>query len=144
MFHVVSSIDIKLSERIKFNEENTCWEWIGTLYNNGYGRISINNKSSYVHRLTYELYIGKIPTGKELDHLCRNRRCCNPEHLEAVTHRENIRRGKTGKHNSEKTHCKRGHPYTKENTHIKPNGWRQCKLCTLIRYSNLVIKTLFK
>jgi hypothetical protein len=75
------------------------------------------------------LMVGQIPDGLTLDHLCRNRRCVNPAHLEAIPHSENIRRGKSPSAlNRLKTHCKRGHAYTQENTHIH-NGERHCRTC---------------
>ena len=76
----------------------------------------------------------RIPDGKELDHLCRNRKCVNPKHLESVTHRENILRGETiMAENARKTHCWRGHPLSGKNLKLKPNGHRQCRACAAMR-----------
>ena len=107
-----------------------CWEWDGALAH-GYGRTKIGGKVMLVHRVVYEEIIGTIPSGLEIDHLCRNTKCYNPEHLEAVTHAENLRRG-IG-HGNE-THCPKGHPYSGDNLiigkHGKGNGHhRQCKIC---------------
>jgi hypothetical protein len=78
--------------------ESGCWLWIGALDKEGYGVFGINGKQKRAHRVSYEAHIGKIPDGLCLDHKCRVRCCVNPSHLEAVTNKENIRRGDTGKH----------------------------------------------
>jgi hypothetical protein len=84
------------------------------------------------HRFAYELLVGPIPEGLELDHLCRNHACVNPAHLEPVIHVENIRRGDTdaqGRCNRDKTHCPAGHPLDEANTYHNPHGWRACRTC---------------
>lgn len=107
-----------------------CWLWTGALHERGYGRFGIGSRSSQeyfkAHRYAYELIVGAIPSGLQLDHLCRVRRCVNPSHLEPVTQTENIRRGLCGEL---KTHCKRGHEFTPENTYLRPNGARVCRTC---------------
>lgn len=116
-----------------------CWEWTRGKCSSGYGSIRVKDKKHRVHRLFYETCFGPVPKGLQLDHLCRNRWCCNPDHMEAVTQQENIRRGLTGKlnnHNARKTRCPRGHEYTEENTYIqRVTGGRQCLICkhSLIR-----------
>ena len=67
-----------------------CWLWTGATNNNGYGQIRVDGQARYVHRLAYETFVGPIPEGFQIDHVCRNRRCVHPAHLEAVTQRENL------------------------------------------------------
>jgi len=102
----------------------------------GYGRFWLKGRWIGAHRASYLLFVGPIPPAKQLDHLCRNRRCVNPLHLEIVTQQENIARGLTGKlnhRNAKKTHCKRGHEFTEENTYPTPGGGRKCRECELTR-----------
>lgn len=86
----MSSIDRFWS---KVNKTDSCWIWTATLYDSGYGRFRYNNKWNKAHRIAYNFLVGEIPEGLELDHLCRVRCCVNPDHLEPVTHRENMVRG---------------------------------------------------
>jgi len=82
------------------------------------------------HRAVYQLLVGPIPLGLQIDHLCRNRVCVNPAHLEAVTQRENIRRSDPGKHHRNKTHCPHRHPYSGRNLIVrKRTGARRCREC---------------
>jgi len=106
---------------------NGCWNWTGPRGGRGhYGSITLpGRRSAYAHRWAYEHYVGPIPDGLEIDHLCRNTLCVNPDHLEAVTHKVNMQR--TPK--ALKTHCDNGHRYSAENTYIKPNGCRDCREC---------------
>ena len=111
-----------------------CWEWLGYRQPNGYGRFWNGERAVPAHRYIYEVMIGTIPDGYEPDHLCRNRGCVNPYHLELVTRQENTKRGLLPeimrKHQSSKTHCPQGHPYDEANTYYrKDKNGRECKTC---------------
>lgn len=115
------------------NPETGCWEWQARINRTGYGRFKVGRREYAAHRIAYELLVDRIPEGLDIDHLCRVRHCVNPEHLEPVTRRENIRRGLTGhnsnNHNARKTHCKRGHPFDTANTAKLSGGRRGCLAC---------------
>ena len=111
----------RVEERIERIPFSGCWIWMGGLKTNGYGVSG----DRIAHRASYEAFKGQIPPGLEIDHLCRVRCCVNPEHLEAVTHQQNIQRGEQ----AQRTHCPKGHPYTTENTY-RYNGKRVCRECT--------------
>lgn len=110
---------------------DSCWNWTGDITDSGYGRIHISNGQYYAHRIAYVISTGQTPTkGMVTDHLCRNRRCVNPEHLELVSITENVMRGQAlSALNAKKTHCMRGHPLSGDNLYIAPKGYRSCKLC---------------
>lgn len=108
-------------------EENGCWVWTGHVTPNGYGQVGMGRRLALVHRLMLELWEGApLPEGCDVDHTCRNRACANPVHLEAVSRKENIRRGLNG---VLKTHCKHGHPWVEENIIVRKNGERECRPC---------------
>lgn len=110
--------------------ETPCWSYKGTPNRCGYSRAKIGGKEVLVHRLAYEHYVGLIPEGLEIDHLCRNRWCCNPAHLEPVSGKENKLRGETlNAGNARKTHCPRGHPYSGSNLRIKVGKKKTCRVC---------------
>lgn len=106
-----------------------CWEWQGARTGVGYGALNVGGKAKSAHRLAYEWFVGPIPEGLLIDHLCRVRHCVRPDHLEAVTFDENVRRGLAGVLRTPATHCKRGHEFTPENTLINRRGFRSCKTC---------------
>lgn len=113
---------------LRFEVTDTgCWDWIGSLKKaKGYGVATWRGKSGPAHRVAWEEFVGPIPSGLDLDHLCRNRACINPDHLEPVTRLVNNRR-KTpearlaaGRVQRAKTHCPQGHPYDEANTATYP------------------------
>lgn len=107
-----------------------CWEWTGARYLKGYGYFLIQGKQQRAHRFSYELHAGPIPGGLVIDHLCRNKRCVNPAHLEVVTNKENVLRGTSfAAQNSQKTHCPKGHPYSGDNLMLPARGGRLCRTC---------------
>jgi hypothetical protein len=116
----------------KFTVGDDCWEWTAGRDKNGYGQFrSDDGVTTKAHRLLWELLVGSIPEGLELDHLCRNPSCVNPAHLEPVTHAENVARGQAGAHHARKTHCPRGHEYSETNTYVRPDrlNRRECIIC---------------
>lgn len=110
-------------------ELGPCWVWTAYTEPRGYGRFGIGRKVVRAYRYSYQVYRGPIPEGLEPDHLCQNKPCVNPWHLELVTHKENLRRGPLSTNqNVNKTHCKRGHEFTEKNTRIY-QGKRNCRSC---------------
>lgn len=111
-------------------DEDECWTWEASKNCGGYGHFTAGGRHFSAHRFAYELLVGPIPEGLDLDHLCRVRNCVNPAHLEPVTRRENLLRGKTIQaRNAAKTHCPQGHPYWGDNLYIDARGCRSCWTC---------------
>lgn len=114
---------------IKIRKTENCWEWIACKDKNGYGHFNLNGINRFAHSVSYELFKNEIQKGLEIDHLCRNTSCVNPEHLEAVTPKTNCLRGRGfGGVNSRKKLCKYGHIYDKKNN----RGDRVCMICKRI------------
>lgn len=121
-------------------DANGCWVHQSTPDGNGYCSISVNARRVKVHRWIYERVVGSIPAGYEVDHLCRNRRCFNPDHLEAVTQAENNRRSTSITNlKARQTHCAKGHPLSGENLILESSGpsrrpARRCRICNAARF----------
>lgn len=116
------------------HKTDTCWLWIGYVTKEGYGLFWNGTQQVLAHRFAYELLVGPIPKGLEIDHVrawgCTNRHCVRPDHLEPVTHAENLLRGDApAAQNLRKTHCVNGHEFTPENTFVRPSGRRTCLAC---------------
>ena len=113
-----------------------CWLWLGNVSPEGYGRFTYKRRTIQAHRVAYQLANGHMPPSDgAIDHLCRNRQCVNPAHLEAVSRGENVRRGLVGQPKPwlVKSHCHRGHPYDEANTSTSADGTkRRCKACHAI------------
>lgn len=111
----------------KVNKTDTCWLWTAGKWQ-GYGRYRAGTRNVLAHKHAYELANGPIPAGLELDHLCRVRECVRPDHLEAVTHAENVRRGNGGM--PARLTCRQGHRYEGDNIYYRPDGrGRDCYTC---------------
>ena len=111
-------------------ELGQCWEWTAGAFADGYGGFSVLSKNVRVHRFAWEILRGPIPDNLEPDHLCRNRLCINPNHIEIVTHQVNNLRGRTlTALHAQATHCPQGHPYDLFNTYYAKNGGRCCRAC---------------
>lgn len=134
--------------RIPIDLSQPCWVWHGDTTNHGYGRLMVNGSFHYAHRLAYQLHVGPIPRGWEIDHVCHtdavdagqcaggacaHRSCWNPAHLEAVSSLENSLRGNHPLFAvARKQVCKRGHDLTiPANVYVRPNGKRRCRLCQI-------------
>ena len=110
--------------------EGQCWEWRAARNRGGYGQTNRRSQPREAHRRSWEALVGPVPDGYQLDHLCRNRACVRPAHLEPVTRRENVRRGISPPAlNARKTHCKQGHRLSGANLSITSSGNRECKMC---------------
>lgn len=135
------TLEERFMEKVSIDAETGCWVWQAALHD-GYGWFNVDGSPRLAHRVAYELFVGPIPEGMTLDHACHtqdencpggeceHRRCVNPAHLEPVTLAENKARGRSlPAQNARKTHCSRGHAYDEANTHVTPDGYRQCRQC---------------
>lgn len=141
---MLANLQTRISSRVVVNDSG-CWEWQGMLDRYGYGRaylpVSVMRRKAKIieaHRLSYLLYVGDIPSGLQIDHLCRNKKCVNPQHLEPVTAKENnrrttgIRKSVRARSDAKDYFCKRGHLMTVDTTYKNGNG-RSCKACLKLR-----------
>ena len=118
----------QIAEKISIDERG-CWNWTADRTERGYGQVKWKGRTRRVHRVTYELLVGPLATGLTIDHLCRNRACANPAHLELVTNRTNVLRGVgVTAQNAAKTHCLKGHPLDGHNL-IVTGSHRRCRAC---------------
>lgn len=123
-------MDTKLQTRILRKSEirpSGCREWVGSVGGSGYGNINVSGKTTTASRAAYIAFVGPVPEGCEVDHLCRNRLCVNPDHLEAVTHAENCLRQPSMKARVESVHCVHGHVI--DGVRTRDGGGRYCKTC---------------
>ena len=118
----------RIESRLRADPVTGCWLWVGATNRKGYGKVAYEGRDRLVHCVVYEVLVGPIPDGLQLDHLCRTKACANPAHLEPVTNRVN------GERWSESiTHCPAGHERNDKNTHVETDGSRKCRICHLAR-----------
>lgn len=117
----------KKCNRYEINLDTYCWDWKQSIGSSGYGRVFWDGKFYYAHRVSYELFIGPIPEGLQIDHIvCDNKACVNPFHMKPATNKDNsLRSDSPPSRNARKTHCPQGHEYD----YVKSNGDRGCKIC---------------
>lgn len=130
----MSTLSQRFHAKFTVNPSSGCWEWTASRTLKGYGMIGAGSPQRGLlaaHRVAFEIYVGPIPAGLQLDHLCRVRHCVNPDHLEPVSARENVRRGfGLAAINAAKTHCPQKHEYTADNTYYNPStNRRMCRVC---------------
>lgn len=136
------TLEERFWDKVNKDAPSGCWEWtVATVY--GYGRFGIAGRAMSAHRVAYELLVGPIPEGLQLDHLCRNPACVNPGHLEPVTGRENVLRGDTfAARQAAITHCPAGHEYDEANTRVDAKRCRHCRACQRERAREIRAKKL--
>lgn len=119
--------------------ETPCWLWKAHVGSHGYGQMWDGHRTRYAHILGYEIHVGAVQSGLELDHLCRTRHCVNHAHVEPVTRRINLLRGETiAARKAAQTHCQNGHPLSGKNLIVKRNGARACRICSSNLYKQWV------
>lgn len=130
----IEILPARLAEKLSHDIDTGCWLWTASTNGNGYGYLNPlrgqKKATRGAHRIVYELLVEKVPKDLQCDHVCRNRLCANPAHIDIVTARENTLRGLgLAAANSKKTHCQNGHELAGTNLIITSNGGRQCKKC---------------
>ena len=113
--------------KVQINNQTGCWEWVGSKTKDGYGQFRLGKRIRAPHQISWEWYYGAlIPPSMEIDHTCRIRHCVNPDHLQLVVQGFNGKQGglSNGQKQKNRTHCKRGHEFTPENTYVYPDGRR--------------------
>ncbi len=123
-------IEVLLGNTAK--SQDGCIVWTGMKNGYGYGVIDWQGRRLMVHRVIYEMARGPIPEGLQIDHLCRVRNCVNPNHMEPVAPKENVRRGIVGGFGTCRTHCPAGHLFSGGNLYMTPSGGRRCRICARI------------
>lgn len=136
----MENIKNRLLSKIIIDDETGCWNWLAGKDKNGYGKIVINKRHLMVHRASYYYFVGPFEQDKLICHKCDNPSCINPDHLFIGTWLSNmqdkVNKGRLRNQNMDKTHCKRGHEFTEENTKIKSKGRRTCVICYKERYTS--------
>ena len=137
--HIPTRDLVRIFSKIQINNGTDCWVWKRSVNTDGYGRVAWKYAGGCgiqsIHRLIYAWLVSPVPKGlarhiPQIDHTCRNRRCCNPLHLELKTPKANVLESRAGSAiNAQKTHCPKGHPYNEVNTYIQKKGGRVCKTC---------------
>lgn len=138
----MASVAERIERGIVRVPESGCWVWVKAVNSLGYGRITTNSIVENAHRASYKAFVGEIPNGLEIDHLCKVRCCVNPDHLEAVTRYENMRRSSVWQYRKNKSHCQRGHELTNDNRYTAPSLGNKylCRACKTMRERGLLPK----
>lgn len=121
---------VKFLSMIRIDQGTGCWNWAGFDSGRGYGGFCINKRNFRAHRISYELFVGKLELDLVIDHICRNRACCNPDHLRQVDKRTNALENSEAACaiHAAKTHCPKGHEYNEINTRWHGTN-RHCRAC---------------
>lgn len=123
---IAKALELRWWDRVDIGTDVECWPWLQSTGSHGYGQSWDGVTVRLAHRMAWTLHHGEqVPNGMTVDHICRNRVCCNPGHLRLMTNVENARRNGA----SQRTHCPTGHPYDDENTYRDPQGHRTCRTC---------------